>query len=393
MISHDVNIPAILIANGMGIVILVCVAICNAWRFKNPTREDKAVIAMFLVTFTSCIVEPISFLLDGRSGIGYTILLTITNTWTYVTNILYAASVLLLISVHMGYKLSRVHRIIVLGALSILGLLLIVNIFYPLVFSLENNQYERAPGYFVYMVVEALIALDATVLGIYVQVKSGKQKFFPVLAFILPSILGAIIQTLVYGISTVFPFYAISVCCIMICLQNEVLFRDRLTGLYNRYYLEQLGKRMVKQSNEKFTSLMLDINGFKGINDNYGHNEGDRALCAFAEVLEDVVKEDGIVVRYAGDEFIIIISGSGEEVTQRIESKIHQALHEYNDSHKNPYSLSVAIGSLPIDYNDCDDIDAFLDRIDKLMYQDKSEYYHTHREYDRRKPRPETSDE
>lgn len=64
----------------------------------------------------------------------------------------------------------------------------------------------------------------------------------------------------------------------MLALQNENIFIDKLTGLYNRYYLDKISGKLKRK--RKITMMMLDMNDFKSINDNFGHSQGDDALVS-----------------------------------------------------------------------------------------------------------------
>lgn len=96
-------------------------------------------------------------------------------------------------------------------------------------------------------------------------------------------------------------FTALTVAGIMTALKNEIIFTDCLTGLYNRVYLEFLHKRACNKKDCWVSGIMIDLNGFKQINDNYGHAEGDLALCIVADLFRESFSEYGVVTRYAGD--------------------------------------------------------------------------------------------
>ena len=131
---------------------------------------------------------------------------------------------------------------------------------------------------------------------------------------------------------------------------------------------------------------MLDLNGFKHINDDYSHEEGDQALIAFANILVDTIGSEGRVIRFAGDEFVIIMRQfKGESVDPYIE-KINNALEKYNSTSGKPYKLSSSIGGTVFDYHG-QELSTLLTTIDKMMYEDKKNYYEEHREYDRRNRR------
>lgn len=135
--------------------------------------------------------------------------------------------------------------------------------------------------------------------------KNGSLKLFPVHIFLIPVILGVVIQAFFVEIAITWTSIAISVTGIMTALKNEIIFTDCLTGLYNREYLEFLHKRSCNKKDCWVSGIMIDLNGFKQINDNYGHAEGDLALCIVADLLLKSFSEYGVVTRYAGDEFVI----------------------------------------------------------------------------------------
>jgi diguanylate cyclase (GGDEF)-like protein len=91
----------------------------------------------------------------------------------------------------------------------------------------------------------------------------------------------------------------------------SLLYTDELTKIFNRRYLKEVIPGYLTQaSKEKFTVAfyMLDMDNFKSINDNYGHRMGDRALKHFSKIISERIQEKGIAIRYAGDEFVLIVS-------------------------------------------------------------------------------------
>lgn len=98
--------------------------------------------------------------------------------------------------------------------------------------------------------------------------------------------------------------------------RDEILYTfsttDQLTGLYNRRYLfDTLKKLNETNKNNHFSIAMIDVNKFKEINDNYGHMVGDKVLFSIGVLLKDFYKEEFIVGRYGGDEFMIIFPNKG----------------------------------------------------------------------------------
>jgi diguanylate cyclase (GGDEF)-like protein len=158
---------------------------------------------------------------------------------------------------------------------------------------------------------------------------------------------------------------------------KEQATHDPLTGLYNRYYLEQVLEQEVKRSkryNRCMAFLMVDINGFKEINDRYGHHVGDEVLQGVASLLRTVVRESDIVVRYGGDEFLVVLletDGEAETVKQRITKKIAR-----QKKHKGgcEFPVTLSIGSSYWDPQGSPSVDEILNEADRLMYEDKKRH-------------------
>jgi diguanylate cyclase (GGDEF)-like protein len=122
---------------------------------------------------------------------------------------------------------------------------------------------------------------------------------------------------------------------------------DQLTGLPNRYlYNDRLLQQMVmaKRNNSSLIFVIWDLDGFKGVNDTYGHLAGDALLVAMARIMRSCLREADTLARFGGDEFVMLLSsasGSEEEVTRQTTSRIFDAL-------KNPVDIGeeqVRIGA------------------------------------------------
>ena len=255
-------------------------------------------------------------------------------------------------------------------------LLLVINIFTPTVFYIDSdNHYHRESFYMVFVLFGFALIIYSWIIYAVERLKNGSLRYFPVWQFMMPEFLCIVIQTLNYGISIQPVGYAVSFTAIVTCFQYECIYIDKLTGAFNRYELDKITDTLKKKKNMTVAAIMLDLNDFKAINDIYSHNEGDAALVALANILSGVVQNQGMVIRFAGDEFIIVITRADENTVTHFRQEIQSAIAEYNESSGKPYSLSVSIGG---DLFETDaDID-FLKRTDELMYIDKKEYYKSH---------------
>ncbi|MFA5593112.1 MAG: GGDEF domain-containing protein [Micavibrio sp.] len=106
---------------------------------------------------------------------------------------------------------------------------------------------------------------------------------------------------------------------------------DSLTGLFNRRYLDQV----VGQDNERrkmngLEILYVDLDGFKKINDTLGHKAGDEGLKSIAALLQSQMREDDIVVRIGGDEFVVLMDGAPSEAAMSKAVQLENALNDHS---------------------------------------------------------------
>ena len=103
---------------------------------------------------------------------------------------------------------------------------------------------------------------------------------------------------------------------------KRLSFRDNLTGLYNRAYFEEEAKRLDTDRNLPLCLIVGDVNNLKLANDTLGHSEGDRLLIDIAQILKKSCRKEDIVVRFGGDEFVILLTKCDDKTAARIISNI-----------------------------------------------------------------------
>ena len=104
-------------------------------------------------------------------------------------------------------------------------------------------------------------------------------------------------------------------------------FHDTLTGLYNRFYLEKEMQRLDTPRQLPISLIMIDMNGLKLINDIYGHQTGDEVLKKVADTLQKSCRQEEIIARYGGDEFVIFLPQTDMEGVQTICNRIKEKCH------------------------------------------------------------------
>jgi diguanylate cyclase (GGDEF)-like protein len=152
---------------------------------------------------------------------------------------------------------------------------------------------------------------------------------------------------------------------------------DSLTGLANRGRFFELAEVELARSlryGNPYAVLLLDIDHFKGINDQHGHKSGDAVLQALAEIMQNSLREVDIIGRIGGEEFAILLPETGmdaaPEVAQRLRKAVSNA--EILSSDQIPLRITVSIGiAVPVD-NESNRIDNILRQADTALYKAKN---------------------
>ena len=370
----DMNLSfSVLTANIISILLIGTLYLAN--RQKAEYNRDMRLLQQMMVTIgIANISDCCVYYLAGSSNIVIKVLVFLSGSGLFLGNVMIGYLWAKFIMVHMNIPFSDIRRNIyrTIGLISIV--LLVINIFYPLVFSVSDGRYQRGFTYIIFLIFAAFYILDSLYLYVKRVKKNGSLKLFPVHIFLIPVILGVVIQAFFVEIAITWTSIAISVAGIMTALKNEIIFTDCLTGLYNRVYLEFLHKRACNKKDCWVSGIMIDLNGFKQINDNYGHAEGDLALCIVADLLLKSFSEYGVVTRYAGDKFVIMLNTTDDQLIQKIIKSAKKNFVTENEKNDKPYQLSASMGYAITNLSN-ETIDDFMNRIDEQMYQDKMKYY------------------
>lgn len=154
---------------------------------------------------------------------------------------------------------------------------------------------------------------------------------------------------------------------------EQISETDPVTGLGNR----RMGENSIRAeiaSKSPLSIILLDLDGFKAINDTYGHRQGDQVLQLMARELKKSVRESDVVCRWGGDEFVIVLRNATREVAEMKAAAIKRnAFGEFLvDGGGKVYRIRVS-GSLGVaEYRSGEDAFEFLERADQLMYAEKS---------------------
>jgi diguanylate cyclase (GGDEF)-like protein len=161
-------------------------------------------------------------------------------------------------------------------------------------------------------------------------------------------------------------------------IQNELVrlqsFTDPLTEIYNRRSLEEMASRYIshaKRLKKPLTFLLADVDHFKAVNTRFGHLTGDFVLAEIAALLKTSVRGSDAVVRYGGDEFLVILADTSAVNANAVVERCKGYLREWNRAgHLEDVQLSLSIGTA--EWGDGKSLEEMLDSADREMYAVKA---------------------
>lgn len=380
-----------IVVNCSALLLLIFLRIQHKSIKNSFLLDQKLFVAMLDLAMVMCFVE---------SG---------ANTWNYralFTSLLPNEAVGLFIdrSVNMGlnilyfginivfgyiwclyavYKMygspRRVKRYAkIICAPAIIGLaVLFVNPITDWVFFInENNKYVRGNLLFI----PAIAIMSYLVFGV-VYINSNRRRLnkymiLPMTVIMTPIFIGAVVTFLVPGTAIIAMVLTISLVGLYASTQSEFAYIDRLSGVYNRRYLDDYltslnENKKHKEKGTTITGIMLDMDKFKQINDNFGHHMGDDAISQVGKILRDNLGKMNFAARYGGDEFIIITPMLDSDSIESLMQKLTDAANANNDSGEYPYELSFSYGYAQFTVGKEKDSDGFMKRMDDNMYEYK----------------------
>jgi diguanylate cyclase (GGDEF)-like protein len=150
---------------------------------------------------------------------------------------------------------------------------------------------------------------------------------------------------------------------------------DYLTGVFNRRYLNNYLKGIWEESedNKYVSALMIDIDYFKKYNDTYGHLKGDEVLRLVANTIKETVRSEDVIVRYGGEEFLLLLKDTSEKDAKTVAKKIKEAIYDEGIENKNTPlgTITVSIGISSVKPSKNKDRQEFIQKADKALYRAK----------------------
>ena len=364
-------------ANGLTVLMMWFLLLCRRKNRESIHVSDKIYDGMAIVNLLGALSETIAFLVDGKQFIGSRQINYISNSICFIGTVSIGLLWCLYVELYIYRNYKRIFKkarlvmlpwavevIMVLCNLPGTGIMFKIS---------EENIYQRAAGALVGYI-SLIIYFAYSIFLVYQSRKQGiNLNFFPVLYFIGPCFAGVLIQFLFYGITSSWVLVAVALLFVQMQSYAESLYMDELSGLYNRRYLNAILTEKKITSGKSLYGIMMDVNSFKYINDNFGHSMGDKAICTLGNILSRSIPDGGMAIRYAGDEFIVLLSGVDTESVLATMDEIDHNLSQFNESRTEPFNLSVSMGYA--EFGSEDDAEVFLMHMDEKMYEEKRKYH------------------
>ncbi len=156
---------------------------------------------------------------------------------------------------------------------------------------------------------------------------------------------------------------------------KDLSIKDELSGLYNRRGFLTLAETRLSHLRRRggtVTLLFIDLDGLKGINDTYGHSEGDWAISETARILSQATRNGDILARLGGDEFVLFASNAGHTSVDEIEERVRKVFAHFNDEiSTKPYQLDCSVGSETANVTEELSLDSLMSGADAVLYREK----------------------
>ena len=231
----------------------------------------------------------------------------------------------------------------------------------------SDNLYHRGIGIYIINGFTFLFAI-VVVIGFLRDKRMITGRLAQViLAMAIIPFTGVVLQTIFYGLSLSIPSYTLAIFISFLLMEKNEMLKDPLTLLNSRAQM-QVRLQYKLKSQTPFTAIMMDANGFKHINDCYGHSIGDEVLKDVSRILLSCANYEDFVCRFGGDEFFVILE-SAKDVGRSYIRRIDQILLEY--SANKPYTIALSYGLLYVDHSINYKPEELIRLTDQLMYQDK----------------------
>jgi len=323
------------------LMVLIILFVVMKTRSKIDSQGKKILRTAAILAFFGVLMEPISWIFDGKIFFGSFFL-------EYGSNLMIILLPPMIGSLMLGYVFYKVKnkRIIIWKQILFFPptvftiIMLLINAFYPIYFGVNFTSNVYFVGDYIwihYVLIGGIYICFLILMYLYKSQLTLKHMLTYSFFFLLP-IIGMIIQLFQTDVFFAWNSIVLSILVIYIFFETSSGDEDYLTQLFSRKSYESYVKNKIELE-EDFSIVYFDLNDFKSINDNYGHGVGDDILILFSEALKKAFMPNQIVCRLGGDEFIVVIDDQVsidyhiDRLRQIIKSSNHKVFNQVQFSY------------------------------------------------------------
>lgn len=365
-------------------IILLSIVLMSQRQFTAASATQRRFNNLIYVTIVMLVVDATCWLIDGERFLFARELNFALETIYYTLHVLLPYLWALYVEGALSTDLPAANRRIAFATVPLVLFIiaLFFNLEYGFVFTIDTqNVYHRAFGVYFYALLSYAYLIYGSIRSL-IKAKGAawaddRKRYYTMAFFaVLPS-LGGFIQLFFYGVSLNWILASVSILLVYLDSQNRQISADPLTSLNNRrelskFLLRELGEREQPRSGA-LSLIMMDVDGFKQINDTYGHFYGDGVLIHVSQILKASCKNtNAFLARYGGDEFCIVLPPNTEVDAEELIARVHANVANWNQLHPEMKPIGLSIGYAEWDPKKDLSYESLLDRADERMYAVKN---------------------
>ena len=369
----------------MNILVLAVVWYSDSHRVRGPVLISQKIFRVLIgVNIAAILCDTVQIVVDGTSFRFSNLIGNVSIFFYYLLHSLVA----FIFTIYVDYELypdtERFKKRLPVYSIPVIFnvIISISSIWTKWYFYIdENNRYVRGSIFYV----PTLISCGYVLYILFLLIKYKKeemtdysvQKELYKRLFVFPLLpcIGAIVQIMLPGTVWTFPATTLAILINYTTVQNGYMAKDHLTGLYNRSQLESFMNYQLRnlKKGHYFFLILIDMDKFKEINDNFGHVVGDDALINAAKLLRGSCKRKAdYVARLGGDEFVIIGQCEDVAAVDMIIERMHEVINTFNKISKKPYKIQFSAGYTIYDGSTHATLDMLISEADRKMYEVKN---------------------
>lgn len=361
--------------NGFSVLLLITLCVHTLRKTDERSARQKLYICTLLSTILLLVLDLFSRF-DGNLGTIYPFINQVCNFLLFLLNPILPSIWLMYVDVQIFHNEGNVKRLfaplLILNAVN--AVIVVISQFNGWYYFIDaGNIYHRGPLFILSMAFMFIPLFASFIICVRNKDKINQKQLFSLLFFPVLPIMGTILQLCIYGLAFALNAMTLSLLIVLLNMKDDVIYADYLTGIGNRKKAVTVLKECLRKSSPRrtFSLVMLDIDKFKEINDTFGHEMGDNALKASAELLKKCIRSKDYVARYGGDEFCLILETYDKKSLEAVLRRINHYVDSLNNSNTFPFKLSLTAGYAVYDYHSNLGIEDFIKQVDMMMYENK----------------------